>query len=58
MANRIGHQVDSVGVDCVGMSMLKRGLRVVWILVASVLMATAIIVLVEMSGVNLLRLAE
>jgi hypothetical protein len=38
--------------------MLTRALRFVAIVVASVLIATVIIVLVEMTGVNLVRLAE
>jgi hypothetical protein len=38
--------------------MLKRSLRVVWMLVVSAFIATILIVLVEMTGVNLVRLAE
>jgi hypothetical protein len=38
--------------------MLKRSLRVVCILVISAVVATAAIVLVEMTGVNLVKLAE
>jgi hypothetical protein len=38
--------------------MLKRSLRVVWILVVPALVATILIVLVEMTGVNLVSLAE
>ena len=38
--------------------MLKRGFHVVWALVISVVVATLIIVLVEMTGLNLLALAE
>ena len=38
--------------------MLKRGLHFVWILVASVLIATVMIVLVEMAGLNLVTMAE
>jgi hypothetical protein len=38
--------------------MLKRALRVAGVLTASILIATLVIVLVEMSGVNLVTLAE
>jgi hypothetical protein len=38
--------------------MLIRGLRVVGLIVGSIVIATAIMVLVELSGVNLLRMAE
>ena len=38
--------------------MLKRGLHFAWILVASILIATMMIVLVEMAGLNLVRMAE
>jgi hypothetical protein len=38
--------------------MLKRSLRVVWMLVVSAFIATILIVLVEMTGVNLVSLAE
>jgi len=38
--------------------MLKRALRVVGVLTASILIATLVIVLVEISDVNVVRLAE
>ena len=38
--------------------MLKRSLRVVWLLVVSAFVATILIVLVEMMGVSLVSLAE
>jgi hypothetical protein len=38
--------------------MLKTSVRVLWILAVSVVLATSFIVLIEMAGVNLVRLAE
>jgi hypothetical protein len=38
--------------------MLIRALRKAWTLVVSVVVATAVVVFVEMAGVNLVRLAE
>jgi hypothetical protein len=38
--------------------MLKTSVRVLWILAVSVALATSFIVLIEMAGVNLVRLAE
>jgi hypothetical protein len=38
--------------------MLKRALRVVGVLAASILIATLVIVLAEISGVDVVRLAE
>jgi len=38
--------------------MLKTSVRVLWILAISVVLATSFIVLIEMAGVNLVRLAE
>jgi len=38
--------------------MVKRSLHVIWILAISAFVATAVMVLVEMTGVNLVRLAE
>jgi hypothetical protein len=49
------------GVNCLTFSevkMIKRCLRFVGILVAAVLIATVLIVLVEMTGVNVVALAE
>ena len=38
--------------------MLKTSVRALWILAVSVVLATLFIVLIEMTGVNLVRLAE
>ena len=38
--------------------MLKISVRALWILAVSVVLATLFIVLIEMTGVNLVRLAE
>jgi len=38
--------------------MLKRALRAIGVLAVSILIATLVIALVEMSGVNLVQLAE
>jgi len=38
--------------------MLKTSVRILWILAVSVVLATSFIVLIEMAGVNLVRLAE
>jgi len=38
--------------------MLKTSVRVLWILAVSVVLATSFIALIEMAGVNLVRLAE
>ncbi len=38
--------------------MLMRFVRIAWMLVVSTIVATALVVLVEMTGVNLVRLAE
>jgi hypothetical protein len=38
--------------------MLKTSMRALWILAVSVVLATLFIVLIEMTGVNLVRLAE
>ena len=38
--------------------MLKTSVRVLWILAVSVVLATSFVVLIEMAGVNLVRLAE
>jgi hypothetical protein len=38
--------------------MLMRLVRIAWMLVLSTIVATALVVLVEMTGVNLVRLAE
>jgi len=38
--------------------MLKTSVRVLWILAVSVVLATSFIVLIEMAGVNLVRVAE
>jgi len=37
---------------------LKTSMRALWILAVSVVLATLFIVLIEMTGVNLVRLAE
>jgi len=38
--------------------MLKTTVRALWILAVSAVLATSFIVLIEMAGVNLVRLAE
>jgi hypothetical protein len=38
--------------------MLMRSLRIAWMVVVSAVVATALVVLVEMTGVNLVALAE
>ena len=38
--------------------MVKTSMRILWILAVSVVLATSFIVLIEMAGVNLVRLAE
>jgi hypothetical protein len=38
--------------------MLKTLVRALWILAVSVVLATSFIVLIEMTGVNLMKLAE
>jgi hypothetical protein len=38
--------------------MLKTSVRVLWILAVSVVLATSFIVLIEMTGVNLVKVAE
>jgi len=38
--------------------MVKISVRILWILAVSVVLATSFIVLIEMAGVNLVRLAE
>jgi hypothetical protein len=38
--------------------MLKTSVRALWILAISIVLATSFIVLIEMAGLNLVRLAE
>jgi hypothetical protein len=38
--------------------MVKTFVRALWILAVSVVLATSIVVLIEMTGVNLVKLAE